>query len=145
MSSAENMCGIHLMENDSKKDQVCFSDNYYLIVPRIWMVHRCNTSTLLYLRSHILIFALGNTVIEQFCSYFFIFKKTNSLSSHGYYWVISYSVLCKIVEAFFLLVVYLENLFQVSYPLLPCHYLRLETKQAPGKKSYRSHFPELWH
>lgn len=41
----------------------------------------------------------------------------------------------RLSKYFFLLVIYLENVLQVSYSLISCHYLWLGTKQVPGTKS----------
>lgn len=135
MSSAENICKVHLVQTIPRKSR------YALLSVTTYQFHlnldglQYNTSTLLYLSLNIFIFvrlilSLSISAISPF-----IFKKTNSLSSHGYYSIISYSVLCEAVEVFFLLVIYLENVLQVSYSLISCHYLWLGTKQVPGTKS----------
>lgn len=101
MSSAENICKVHLVQTIPRKSR------YALLSVTTYQFHlnldglQYNTSTLLYLSLNIFIFvrlilSLSISAISPF-----IFKKTNSLSSHGYYSIISYSVLCEAVEVFF--------------------------------------------
>lgn len=139
ISSAENICDVYLVKTIPRKARHAFLHRV-LDGSMCLGGPQCNPWTLLSLSTHLCPGKHCHWTVLQSLS-FSIFKRTNFLVSHGYYWIISYSVLYNMVETFFLI----SNLLAKCILFLSLSHLSPWNTTGTWEETYRSRFPDLWH